>query len=269
MLGGVARRPAGHVVRPAVGLAAVPEHLEERDQQAPRAAVRVGRLEDDVVGVEVHRARQEGAVVHRGHAEHRAPPVRRDRGGQPAEDGALRVRVEVQLRGVEQLRPAGALERGVRGEALRVREQPAQVERVDDPLLEAIRQRRELRDVLEDLDRVRDVVARHARPVGRAEREVVLRAHVLDVDLLDLRVGAEQAVAVEGDARRRAEGHARDVALERRLRHVALHLRGQRVRLPARVVEARAGRAALAVQVAGDRDRAGDPARDQRVLRGA
>ena len=98
------------------------------------------------------------------------------------------LRVEVEVRRVEQRRPAGALEGGVGREALRVGEQAAEVERVHDALLQAVGERRELRDVLQDRDGVRDVLARHARPVRRAEREVVLRAHVLDVVLVDLRV---------------------------------------------------------------------------------
>jgi hypothetical protein len=109
---------------------------------------------------------------------------------------------------------------------LRVGEQAPEVERVEDALLEPVGQRGELREVLEDLHRVGDVLGRHPDPVGGAEGEVVLLAHRPDVGLLDLRVAAQQAVAVEGDVRRRREGRARDVALERRLVDVARHLGG-------------------------------------------
>src|SRR5205085_2255259 len=71
----------------------------------------------------------------------------------------------------------------------------------------------------------------------------------------------------ETDPARGRERGPRDVAGERRDVDVAGGLRGRRVLLRARVVELRARRAARLVEVAGDADRAGDLARDPRVLR--
>src|SRR4029453_17545709 len=74
-------------------------------------------------------------------------------------------------------------------------------------LLEAVGEGREVRDVLQDGDGVRDVVVRHPDPLRRAEYEVVLVGHVANVSGSHLRVRSEEPVAVDrGPGRGRGIG---------------------------------------------------------------
>ena len=169
-------RVGGDVVRPAVALAAVPQHVDQPEDQRALGLARVGRVEDRAVGLPVRGAAQQHGEVDPGHAEDRALEVGRHRGQRGAEDAALAVAVVVQARRVDE-----PLERRVRGQALRVDQQPPQVHLVEEALLVAVGERGEAREVAEQLDRVRDVLGGHAAPRRRAEREVVLGGHVADV----------------------------------------------------------------------------------------
>ena len=106
--GRVRQRVVGHPVRVAVRLAAVPEHLDQRERERLRHRVGVGRLEDRRVGVEVDRAVEQDRVVHRRHAERRAGEVGRDRGQRAAQDPALAVAVVVEAGGVDRGGLAGS-----------------------------------------------------------------------------------------------------------------------------------------------------------------
>ncbi len=113
-------------------------------------------------------------------------------------------------------------------------------------------------------DDVRHVLVREAGPRRGAEHEVVLVRHRLHVARVDLCGPAEQAVAVERDARRwrrgRVKRRARDVAHERRARHA------HPARQPAPVEAEAAARRARLREVARHRDVALDLARDAVVL---
>ena len=93
----------GHVPGVAVRLAAVPEHLDQRQEQralergSGRTASRTERER-----VEVDAALEQQAVVHRAHVEHRAVEVGRDRGERAARDAALAVAVVEEPAGVDQ-----------------------------------------------------------------------------------------------------------------------------------------------------------------------
>ena len=195
------QRVAGHVVRVAVRLAAVPEVLDQREDQRPLELVRVVRVQELRVLVEVDAAPQQRRVVHARHAEHGAVEVGRERGQRAAHDPALAVAVVEQARGVDhRLRLRRPCRTGTPGSLVkpgRVDHQPAQVHEVDEPLLGAVGERGEVREVAEDRGDVRQVLGRHAGPVGGAEHEVVLVGHRLDVAGGDLARAAEQAVAVE------------------------------------------------------------------------
>ena len=245
----VRQRVAGHVPRVAVGLAAIPERLDQGQQQRPLEAVGVGPVEHRAERVEVHAALHQQAVVHRAHVEHRAVEVRGHRGQRAPGDPALAVAVVEEAARVDQ-RALRVPEGQAGGKALRVHHRPPDVEEVQEALLEPVGQGRELGQVLQRAERVGEVVLRHPDPVGRAHEHVVLVAELLDVVGTHLPGVAEQAVAVQRRPRRmRRRGGTRDVADERRLVGVA----GDALREPVRTeAEARPGRAAGLVEVARD-----------------
>ena len=153
----------------------------------------------------------------------------------------------------------------MRDEAVRVDHQAGQEELVHHRLLEPVGEARETRQVLEDGDRVPDVLVRHADPLRRAEDEVVLVRHVADVVRGDLGVGAEEAVAVDRRARRYRGGAG---VHERRARNDALEVRGLRRELMDRQsvrVELEARGRGDVVDVALDGERAGDAPEDAAV----
>ena len=211
----------GHVLGIAVRLGAVPERLDQRQRQRSLELVGVGRVEHLRERVEVDAAREQHAVAHARHDQRRAVEVGRHGGERAAEDAALAATRVEEPAGVDQ-RAAVELKRGVRCEALRVDHRASQEHEVDHRLLEAIRQRREARELLQDRDGVGDVPVGHADPVGGAEHDAVLRGDLAAADAVYLTGAAEQPVAVE----RHAPGahgadRARDVADEVGSVHVA------------------------------------------------
>ena len=136
----------------------------------------------------------------------------------------------------------------------RVAHQPAEEQRVEHALLEPVDGDRELVQVCRARRRRRAVSPDcEAPPVGRAEDDVVLGRHRLDVAGGDLGARAEQSVAVQRDPRRvRRRRAARDDALEQRRRDVAGDLRRRRVGFAARVVEAGRRRRPAGDQITGD-----------------
>ncbi len=212
----VGERIVGHVRGVAVALAAVPHDLEQVEHDRADPEVGVGRVEHALVGrVVLGALQQQTAEVHAADAEHGAGEVGRHRGQRAAEDPALRVAVVAQRARVDQ-RLAGGAEGRVDRETERVGHRPPEEHRVEDPLLEAVGEAREAVEVLEDAQGVGDVVLGHPAPRRRAEREVVLLGHVLDVAGEDLVGRAEQAVAVERDPRGLGQRGARDDADEGR-----------------------------------------------------
>ena len=139
----VRQRIVGHVVRVAVRLAAVPEHLHEREDQRPLELVRVVVVEAEGgidrprerrvdraeelalrVGREVRARLQQGRVVHPGHAEHGALEVRGERGERAAHDPALAVAVVEEARACRSAElPAASWKAALRREPVGVEHQ--------------------------------------------------------------------------------------------------------------------------------------------------
>ena len=261
----VRRRVVRHVPRVPVGLAPVPEDLDQREQQRPLQLVRVGGIQNRRVHVEVHAAREQQAVVHRAHVEDGAIQVR-GHGREPAARyPALAVSVVEEAPRVDQ-RPAVPLEGGVGGEAAGVDQRPPDEQEVEEALLEAVGQAREPGQVLQDAHGVRHVVLRHADEVRAAHEDVVLVAQLLDVVGPHLAGVAEEAMAVEGRAGRSVRGgRARDVADERGLVGVAREALREAVGTE---LVARARRAAGLIQEAGHGHVALHAAGHVRLLRG-
>lgn len=101
MGGGAGQRIVGQPVGVTVGLTAIPEHLDQIEDQRPRSFIRIRRIENLGELVEVDRARQQGRVVHRRHAKRRAGEVRGNRGQRAAHDPALAIAVVVEGAGIE------------------------------------------------------------------------------------------------------------------------------------------------------------------------
>ena len=222
MRGRPRQRVARDVMRVAVRIGAVPQHLDERQGERALELLRIRRIEEGGVGGEVAAAREQERVVHCRHAQRAARDVLRDRHHRAAEDAALAVAVEEHVARVEHGVAARILERRVRDEARWMDEQSGEEQLIQHRLLQPIGEAREQRQVPENRDGVPDVLVRHADPFGGAEDEVVLVGHVLDVTGAHLGVGPEEPVPVDRRARRdggpgpgRQRG-ARDVAHERR-----------------------------------------------------
>ena len=243
----------------AVRLAAVPEHLDEAEAEAPREGIRIRRDEQRGELVEVDAARDQQRVVRGADREHRAREVLRDRGRRAAEDAAL-ARADEEQVGPE--RGASVdLERGMAAEAARVDHRAAEKQEVQVRLLQAVGQGTEVRQVAQHSGDEPDVPGRHADVVGRAERDVHQCRRLADSDHLCRR--AEEPVAVERRARRvlrrRLQRHrAHEVRL---LRAVALR------QAVAAVVVEDASRLPFARQVARHRHRAADDARGAALAR--
>ena len=112
-------------------------------------------------------AGEQQAVVHARHDQHRALEVGRHGGQRAAHDAALAAA------GVEE--PARVDlpgERRVGREALRVDHQPAEEHEVEEALLEAVRERREARQVLESSSAFGHVLRGHPDEVGGADHDV-------------------------------------------------------------------------------------------------
>ena len=86
---------------------------------------------------------------------------------------------------------------------MRVEHRPPEEQHVQHALLEAVDDGFEQVQVAECADVGGDVAAGQPPPVRRAEHEVVLERHRLDVAGRDLVTRAEQAVPVQRDPRRR------------------------------------------------------------------
>ncbi len=246
-------------------LSPVPQHLDQRDRQRMRRLVLVRRIEDHPVGLPVRAAREQDREVHSRYAQCGPPVIGRDGGKGAAQDAALRVAVVVERRGAERRSP-GDLERRVGRQALGVAHQPAEVQEVQEPLLDAVGHLREFGQVAEDADRVRQVRGRETRPVGRAERDVVLVCHQVHVGAPGGLSGvAQQPVAVERGPALGADGRTRHHTGERRRRETAGALHGEPT---GAVVETTGRGAARRGEIARHLERAGHPAQQVRVLRG-
>ena len=217
----------------AVVLAAIPEHLDQREQEVAVERIGVGDVERHRVEVEVAAAAQEQRVVGAERAEDAALHVLRDRDHRAAEDPALAVAVVVDRAAVEQRRAARVLERGVRREPTRVAQQAREEREVEDPLLAAVGNHLEERQVDQRGRHVRQIAGREAEPVDRAEHVVVLAADVVDAVVGDRHAAVEQAVAV--DARLRGAAHERDLG---DLAHVPRRHRADRIGQPVAVERA-------------------------------
>ena len=196
----VRQRVVGQLVDVAVGVGAVPQDLDDRQQQRPLELARVGRVQRHGVEREVLAAGQQRGVVDARYAENATVDVGRDGEHGAAVDAALAVAVVVRPGRVDERLEAVALvdlERRVRDQALRVDHQPREVEEVELALLHVVGERREAVHVGVGLGRGGDVDGRHPLPVGRAVHEAVLLHHVRDLALADLALPAEQPVAVE------------------------------------------------------------------------
>ena len=148
-------------------------------------------------------------------------------------------------------------------EPVRVDHRPPQEELVQEPLLQPVRQLREVADVAGDRGRGAEVALRHADLIGGAEDEVVGVGEVALAARCHLRGVAEQAVPVERRARRRRaslDRGARDDAVEVGV-PVAVSLRHA-----VGVQRERATRRAARRQVAGHGHGALHPARYLRIL---
>ena len=100
--GRVRQRVAREVLRVPVGLAAVPQELQQRQDQRALQPVGIGLVEHRRERVEVDAARQQQAVVHGPDVEHRPREVRRHRGQRAARDAALAVAVVEEPPGVDE-----------------------------------------------------------------------------------------------------------------------------------------------------------------------
>ena len=196
------QRVVRHVVGVPVGVAAIPQHLDHREQERALEQVRVGRAEDGAVGVEVDAAVEQDRVVHPGHAEHGAGEVGRERRERAAEDAALAVAVVEQAAGVDHAL-ALVLERGVRAEPVRVDHEAARGRaEVHEALLEPVGEAREEREVPEDARRRCRCPRPPCRSTASRRTEFVLVRHGLHVAGVHLGRRAEQAVPVERRAGR-------------------------------------------------------------------
>ena len=139
---------ARQVLRVAVRLAVVPQVLDEREQQRAIERVRVAAVEDLRELGEVAAPRQQQRVVHARDVQRRAREVGVDRRQRAAEDRALAAAVVEEMRGVDHALPVDP-EDGARAEAARVDQVAAEVEEVDQPLLQPIRDRGEARQVVQ------------------------------------------------------------------------------------------------------------------------
>ena len=160
------------------------------------------------------------------------------------------------------------MERPVRGEPARHRHHATEEDLVEEALLEPVGQLREFGQVAEDPDGVAHVAVRHADLVGGAENEAVgVGEFLLNVGVEHLGRTAEQPVPVDRRATGRGRSFGRragDDAVEVGGPVVAGVTAGQPV---AAELEA-AARAAVRLQVAGNRERASDAAGDLGVLDG-
>ena len=143
-----------------------------------------------------------------------------------------------------------------------------EVHEVHVALLDAVDERVELRQVLEQRGHVRHVEGGHAGPVGRAEHEVVLLPIAWTLPPPTSPRAAEQAVAVERGARRARQ----PAAVERHARDGADHVRQRGVARPSATAspftKPAPGGQRRQVEVARHGDLAGDPARGAVALAG-
>jgi hypothetical protein len=152
-------------------------------------------------------------VVHARDIERGSSEVGVDRAQRAAEDRTLAAAVVEQVHGVDHAPPVDAKD-AARAESGRVDQVAAEIQEVDHPLLEAIRNRGEAREVLQRRDRVRYVLLRHPDLVGRTRHQTERRKRV-ELIAVHLVGGAEQAVPVEhGLERLTVRRRDRDVALE-------------------------------------------------------
>ena len=94
----------------------------------------IGRVEEELVEVEIDAALEQGRVVHAGLGEHAATEVLRHGAQRAAEDRALAVAVEVELVGVDRGR-AVHLESRVARESIAVTQESTEKQEVQEPLL--------------------------------------------------------------------------------------------------------------------------------------
>ena len=137
----IGQRVGRHPPRVTVRLAAVPQQLDDVEDQRSRFFVGIGRVQEFCELVEVDRTRQQHRVVHRGHAQRGAREVGRDGGQRAAHDAALAVAVVVGVAYVQHRRRghrAVLVEGGVGGEAAGVDHRAREVQLVEQPLLQAV-----------------------------------------------------------------------------------------------------------------------------------
>ena len=304
-----AGRARRHVRGVAVRIGAVPQRLDEVEDQHPLRLVgiegvehaRVSQLSGWIARVErgrverrerlrrdvIARARQQDRVIHPRDAQRAALDVDGDGAHRAAVDPALAIAVVVHAARVDERAAVGILERRIRTEALRMDHQPGQVQEVELTLLRPVDEEREARQVRDGDQRVRDVGVGEPEPVRGAVHHREAVGHLLLGIRIDLARAAEQPVAVldrpqelvvleagpshvadevrlirlPGDLLRGGVGVGR---VERELtRRGAVVERG----IAAQLVAFRRGRA-RGRDVAGHRERAGDPHRHLVVLPG-
>ena len=195
----VGQRVGGHPLGVAVRLTPVPQQLDDVEYQWPRFFVGVARIQQFCELVEVDRAWQEDRVVHRRHAERRAREVGGHRRQRPAHDAALAVAVVVQVMRVQRrgrVQCSVLVEGFVGRKAGRADHRAAEVELVEQPLLQAVGELWELREVLRRRNRRWQVRQGHADLIGRALDDVVPLGEAALWTGGDLARFAEQAVAV-------------------------------------------------------------------------
>ena len=196
-------RVVGHVPGVAVRLAAIPERLDQRQQQRPDQLVRVGRIEHRRERVEVDRAREQQAVVHRRHDQHRAREVGRHRGQRAAGDARPGCRPSSRAGACRSAGPLASQNARLAAKPFGWIIARPRKRKLSMPCWSRSASSGKSRQVLQDRDRVGHVAARHADPVGRAQHHPVLAGDREAADAVHLARAAEQAVAVERHPARR------------------------------------------------------------------